>query len=123
MLYQQLEDQRRIRWSLRGCAFVTMLQSNYEQAQPLLEQSLALCRQSQDEWGVAWTIYDLGYLALAGGNLDEAQPLLEEALAKFHQREIMFGAFRALTALGDVVRTRAPQIPNSTTTELPCLKA
>ncbi len=103
-LYSRLEDQREIAWSLRGCAFAAMLKGDYAKAQPYVERSLAICQEFQDEWGIAWSIYDLGYLALARKDLAKARPLLENAHRQFHQHGILWGEFRSLTALGDLMR-------------------
>ena len=103
-LYSRLDDQREVAWSLRGCAFVAMIQGDYAKAQPDLEQSLAICQEIQDEWGLTWSIYDLGYLALALGNLTEAHTLLENANRQFHQHGILFGEFRSLIAVANVLQ-------------------
>ncbi len=103
-LYSRLEDQREIAWSLRGCAFAAVLKGDYAKAQPYVERSLAICQEFQDEWGIAWSIYDLGYLALARKDLAKARPLLENAHRQFHQHGILWGEFRSLTALGDLMR-------------------
>jgi serine/threonine-protein kinase len=55
----------------------------YEKAQPLLEQSLELGRQTvgPEHVGIAQTLNDLGVLHRERGNVAAAQPLLEESLA------------------------------------------
>ena len=103
-LYSRMEDQREIAWSLRGCAFAAVLKGEYDKAQPDVEKSLAICEKFQDEWGIAWSIYDLGYLAFARKDFTKAQPLLENAHRQFHQHGILWGEFRSLTALGDLLR-------------------
>jgi serine/threonine protein kinase/Tfp pilus assembly protein PilF len=55
----------------------------YEKAQPLLEQSLELGRQTvgPEHVSIAQTLNDLGVLHRERGNVAAAQPLLEESLA------------------------------------------
>jgi ATP/maltotriose-dependent transcriptional regulator MalT len=103
-LYSRLEDQQEVAWSLRGCGFASMLKGEYARAQPYLEKSLAICQEIQDEWGTAWSIYDQGYLALARGDLAEAQTMIENANLRFQQSGVLFGEFRSLIALGDLLR-------------------
>ncbi len=100
-----LDDQRGIANALRGISFTLMLSNNnLDQAQQYSDQALEICRAAQDTWGIAWSLFDLGYLALVRGDLTTAQTLLEEALPKLQEPGINFGVFRALLALGHVMR-------------------
>ena len=103
-LYSLLDQQKEAAWSLRGCGFVAMIQGNYAKAQPYVNSQPGDLPEIQDEWGTAWSIYDLGCLALARNRLAKARTLLENAHQQFHKLGILFGDYRSLIALGDVLR-------------------
>ena len=60
-------------------------QGSYERAETLLEDVLAIARESGDQLANARALRALGVVALNQGRLQEAAPLLDDALA-IHQR-------------------------------------
>ena len=61
--------------------FLRMLMSDYEQAQQLANEGLALLKPSEDAEGVILGLNVLGATEERSGNYQEAKPYLEEALA------------------------------------------
>jgi predicted ATPase/DNA-binding CsgD family transcriptional regulator len=65
---------------LRAAGRMALYQNDYEWAEVLSEESLALCRQLGDTQGIAHSLHYLGWAARERGNLTHATPLVEEAL-------------------------------------------
>jgi predicted ATPase/DNA-binding SARP family transcriptional activator len=103
-IYTQIGHQPGIARACRGLGFTAMHDGELEQAAALTARSLVISQSVQDHAGVAWSLFDLGYLALVRGELREARARLEQALPELLQQDILFGAFRALIALGHVMR-------------------
>jgi predicted ATPase/DNA-binding SARP family transcriptional activator len=103
-IYTQIGDQPGIARACRGLGFTAMHDGDLERAAACTTRSLAISQSVQDHPGVAWSLFDLGYLALVCGELREARARLEQALPELLQQDILFGAFRALIALGHVMR-------------------
>ncbi|MCL5998442.1 MAG: tetratricopeptide repeat protein, partial [Chloroflexi bacterium] len=89
--------------ALYGKASVLMKLSDFRQAAPLFEESLALYKQVHDPFGVAWASLLLSNLALSV-QFDNAQAerLAERALSLFEQIGTRFGQSCALGRLGQV---------------------
>ncbi|MFN8490787.1 MAG: hypothetical protein U0350_24560 [Caldilineaceae bacterium] len=104
-LCTELGEQKGIAAALRGISFTLRLNNNLSQAQHYGEQALALSLAGQDKRGIAWARFDLGSQALIRGELTTAQTLLTETLPLLQEQGINWGVFRALLALGYVMRT------------------
>ena len=89
--------------ALSGAAWLALRQSDYERAEALSEESLALSRELRDTQGIARELNRLGLIASARGNHARARSLLEESLAL--SREVGDTGFLAymLMALGAVI--------------------
>ncbi len=79
--------------ALYSAASLTFIQSNYERAEALSEESLALYRELEDKPGIALSLYELGNIAWVRSNTASARSLLEEALTLF--REVGFKEYAA----------------------------
>jgi predicted ATPase/transcriptional regulator with XRE-family HTH domain len=99
-LYQALENSQGIAWSMRGCAVVEMLRSEYAAAEQWLNESLRICHSDGDAWGVAWSQHALAFVRLAEGSLTQAQPALKDVLVQMRQQGIIIGVIRTLFSLG-----------------------
>ena len=60
---------------------LAFIQSDYERAEPLCRESLALYRELEDQPGIAFALSLLGSVAWTQGNMVAARNLTEEALA------------------------------------------
>jgi len=67
--------------ALRGAAILARVQSDYERARKLIEESLAIERPDLDRPGMAESLQELGNIADAQGNRVEARTHYEESLA------------------------------------------
>jgi DNA-binding CsgD family transcriptional regulator/tetratricopeptide (TPR) repeat protein len=67
--------------ALNAIGFLTFLQGDYDTAQPLLEDSLAIRRALSDRQGIVESLTNLGLLLRCRGSSAEARSLFEEALA------------------------------------------
>lgn len=68
--------------ALYGAGGLAWRQGELAVAQPLFEESLALCRELEDARGIATALSGLGILAGERDEIDRAQALYEEALAR-----------------------------------------
>jgi predicted ATPase/DNA-binding CsgD family transcriptional regulator len=95
----------RIEASVRAKALIVaghlaIIQSDYERAEPLCKESLALYRELEDQPGVAFSLSLLGSVAWTRGNMVEARALTDEALAIARQVDSMELAAGSLFILG-----------------------
>ncbi len=60
---------------------LAIIQSDYERAEPLCKESLALYRELEDQPGIAFSLSLLGSVSWTKGNMATARTLTEEALA------------------------------------------
>jgi predicted ATPase len=67
--------------ALSGAAWLAYVQTDYERAVPLAEESLALWRELGEAVGSAAALTSLGCVALDRGDYARARPLLDESLA------------------------------------------
>src|SRR2546421_319555 len=91
--------------SVRAKAFftaaqLTFVQSDYEWAGALAEESLALHRELGDQQGIALSLSTLGNIAWVRNNTVAARSLLEEALALFREVDDKEFAAYSLFSLG-----------------------
>jgi predicted ATPase/DNA-binding CsgD family transcriptional regulator len=71
--------------ALYAAANLAFKQSNYERAEALSKESLALYRELEDKPGIAFSLLVLGKIAWVRSNAVEARSLLEEDLALFKE--------------------------------------
>src|SRR6266566_5259895 len=71
--------------ALYAAANLAFKQSNYERAEALSKESLALYRELEDKPGIAFSPWVLGNIAWVRSNTAEARSLLEEDLALFKE--------------------------------------
>jgi len=89
--------------AMRGLGSVWVRQGQLEQARPLLERALALCRAgSVDLYLASFTSY-LGYAHALGGDVAAALPLLEEAVRHVAVTRVIAEHALRLTWLGDAL--------------------
>lgn len=77
-------------------------QADYTSAEKLLEEGLALYRQTKDDKGVASSLNCLGVVAWYQNDYDKARGLLEEGLCLYRKLEDRHGIAASLTVLGVV---------------------
>ncbi len=100
--------------ALYAAANLTFVQSDYEWAEALSEESLALYRELGHQLGIAHSLYLLGTVSWAKGNTAAARSLLEEALAlgkEMHYKEYVADSLFSLALLtnsqGELSRARS----------------
>ena len=71
-------------------------------ARPLLEESLALCRQTDNLLGVAYVLRELGTTAMMNEDWGTARSLLDQGLAIFRTKGDIWGAARILATAARV---------------------
>jgi predicted ATPase/class 3 adenylate cyclase len=71
--------------ALLAAARLAFNQSNYDQGEALVQESLALFRKLQDKRGIALSLDRLGMAAWRRGNFPAARPLMEEDLVLFKE--------------------------------------
>ncbi|TMD56258.1 MAG: tetratricopeptide repeat protein, partial [Chloroflexi bacterium] len=71
--------------ALLAASNLTFVQSDYERAKVLSEESLALYRELEDRHGIAYSLYRLGNVAWVRGDTAAARSLIGEALALFRE--------------------------------------
>jgi non-specific serine/threonine protein kinase len=79
---------------------------DYPTAAPLLEESLALCRQDDDRIGVTMAVHLLGRVAHEQGDYARAAALFEEGLATSRELGRTRGEAVSLSSLGLVAQAR-----------------
>ncbi len=81
-------------------AYLAFIQSDYDRAEPLFQQSLALYRELEDQHGIAFALSMLGSVAWTKGHMAKAATLTEEALATSRQVDDRERVANALFILG-----------------------
>jgi predicted ATPase len=79
---------------------LAFIQSDYDRAEPLFQQSLVLYRQLEDQPGIAFALSLLGSVAWTKGQMAAARALTKEALAIARQVDDMERIANALFILG-----------------------
>jgi len=80
--------------------YLAIIQNDYERAEPLCKESLALYRELEDQPGIAFALTLLGSVAWTQGNMVAARMLTEEALTIARQVDSMELAAGSLFILG-----------------------
>ncbi|GAC1394914.1 MAG: tetratricopeptide repeat protein [Chloroflexota bacterium] len=86
--------------ALHGAGALAFYQVDYAAAQPLYEESLALCQELGDRAGRAWALIYLGWMANDQGDYVAARTSCEESLALCRELGDRPGVARSLTILG-----------------------
>src|SRR5258708_6914664 len=81
-------------------AELDFIQSDYDRAEPLFQESLALYRELEDQHGIAFALSMLGSVTWTKGNMATARTLTEEALAISRQVDDLERAANSLFILG-----------------------
>jgi predicted ATPase/class 3 adenylate cyclase/Tfp pilus assembly protein PilF len=92
--------------ALLGAGGLAWRQGELTAAEPLLTESLALCRELEDARGIATALNGLGILAAERGELDRAQALYEEALARWREIGDSGQVANLLNSLGSLADRR-----------------
>jgi predicted ATPase/DNA-binding CsgD family transcriptional regulator len=92
--------------ALFTAAHLAFVQSDYERAEALCEESLALYRELGDQRGIAFSLGILGDIAWVRSDPATARSLLEEALALFREVDDQEYAAYSLFSLGLVARSQ-----------------
>jgi predicted ATPase/DNA-binding CsgD family transcriptional regulator len=79
---------------------LAFIQSDYDRAEPLCQESLALYRELEDQPGIAFSLSLLGSVAWTQGNMVVARNLTEEALEIARQVDALEVAAGSLFILG-----------------------
>jgi predicted ATPase/DNA-binding CsgD family transcriptional regulator len=79
---------------------LAFIQSDYDRAEPLCQESLTLYRELEDQPGIAYALSMLGSVAWTKGHMPAARTLTEEALAIARQIDAMELAANSLFVLG-----------------------
>jgi predicted ATPase/DNA-binding CsgD family transcriptional regulator len=86
--------------ALFAAGHLAFIQSDYQRAEPLCQESLALYRELEDQPGIAFALSLLGSVAWIQGNMGAARTLTEEALAIARQVDALEVAAGSLFILG-----------------------
>lgn len=92
--------QRDLAYSLLWLGLVKRDQGDLAIARPLLEESVAICRETRDRGTLALGLVTLGRTVVVGGNPAFARPILEEGLTIFLEFRDTWGQALALNNLG-----------------------
>jgi DNA-binding winged helix-turn-helix (wHTH) protein/tetratricopeptide (TPR) repeat protein len=98
-----LESQRQ---SLRMLGMTAGIMGEYDRAEALLRESLALARELEDRQCVGWALGGLGYVAWERGRYDEAETWYEESLVIYKGLEAFVDVSQALHNLGELALQR-----------------
>ncbi len=91
-------------WALYSLILITLDQHDFDQAEALAREGLALARSRDDETGIGNMLTELGHVAEARGDLYAALALFEEGLASFRASGHEGAMGRTLSSLGNVKR-------------------
>ena len=93
--------------ALDGAGVLAETQGDYDRAEALHREALALSRERDDKTGIARALGNLGVVAFDRGDDDQATALLEESLALAREIGDQFLVATALNDLGAVAFKRA----------------
>jgi class 3 adenylate cyclase/tetratricopeptide (TPR) repeat protein len=99
-LEQQVEQQQAFIFAYRGVGYLHLLKGDLDQAIPLLERSLQLCRALDLPGYLPWAASRLGYAYALGGRVAEGLPLLEQTVERTGSTG-MVGHSMRLVCLGE----------------------
>jgi tetratricopeptide (TPR) repeat protein len=96
---KQIDERRRIAWTLHALGELERERGNNDKAERLFQQSLEL-KGATDQIGKAWTLHALGELERERGNNDKAERLFQQSLEIWEQLKYPKGKAATLHALG-----------------------
>jgi len=109
----QIDTRLRSRWGRgydhRNIGLTLQRMGRAEEAAEHLAEAVRLSREIEDAVNLARALLNLGDLRLAQGMLDEAEPLLQDALRQARTVHLPEVEWRALRALGLLMRRRGDQ--------------
>ncbi len=106
-LYRREEDGVGVALGLNMAATILCdTAADYEQAIPLYEESLAICREIGNQNGIARALVNLGSIAHAKDNREEAQQFYTASLPIYRQMGYAHGIGTALSMLGALARVQ-----------------
>jgi tetratricopeptide (TPR) repeat protein len=109
-LYQEMEEHWKHGRGLTQLARISTVQGEYEQAQGLLEQSLALYRALGDKERLGWVLYLLGRLLfLSGRDTAAASSMTEQSLRLLQEIDNPWVRAYPLVLLGQLTLQRDDQ--------------
>lgn len=109
-LLSQLETQAHtiVRARVLGIrGYMLVWDNSAEEAQPILEESVAMCRKLGDRQGVAFGLIHLGIAISNNGDSGQGRQRVAESLALYQELGDKFGTAWALTALGGCIGIKA----------------
>ncbi len=110
VLEQEKSDSKLTRArALNGAGFLNWAWGDFQQANTLLYESLAIFQDLHDQHGIAWVLNHLGHVALAQNELPLAYDLVSESLAIFRKLGTGWNIGWDLLNLGDIVRARGDE--------------
>jgi tetratricopeptide (TPR) repeat protein len=80
MLFRTTDDAQGLRNALNGLGEVEGAQGDFERAEALYEESLALARQEGEEHGIGLLLYNLALVAVHEGDAPRATDLLTQVV-------------------------------------------
>src|SRR5205807_1732668 len=92
--------------ALNGAGLLAWGQGDYPAATALLEESLALARDSGDDDGMAWALHGLGRVAYAQSDHERTTTVAEQSLNHFEKAHDVGGGAYSLYLLANVARDR-----------------
>lgn len=92
--------------ALLGAGHLAHRHGDFEQAEPLYRQSLALFRELEDRQGIAGALNGLGLVAWSLGDYGHAGPVFDESLALYRALGESRGIATVLNNLGCVTRSQ-----------------
>ncbi len=95
--------------ALNGAGFLNWAWSDFQQANILLHESLAIFRELHDQYGTAWALNHLAHVALAQNELPLAFDLVSESLVIFRKLGADWNIAWDLLNLGDIVRAQGDE--------------
>lgn len=103
---RQLGARWQIVVSLDNVANVSCVLGDYEEAQALYQEALALSYATGDQPGVAYTKYRLGYSFVAQGKFDEAATLFADSLEILRERPVQGSIAGCLSGVAELRRAQ-----------------
>jgi predicted ATPase/class 3 adenylate cyclase len=92
--------------ALNGAGVLALRQGDYETAQALLQESLAIRQALGDQLGIASSLNNLGNVAWVQGDYERAKALYEESLTIYRTLGNQCGVASSLTNLGNIAWSR-----------------
>jgi tetratricopeptide (TPR) repeat protein len=98
-LFREVGDMAGAAETLSDLGMLFQMRGDYERANAILDESLALYRTLDNTGGITMCLFFLGTLAYSQGNTDQAGALFEESLIQFRTLEGIWMTANVLTNL------------------------